>query len=142
MTPRFVCLCLLLGSLAWAREVSRFTPNFPRIGNCYPSGIGWRTWEQGSEYWSKLDLFIGGGYDLHYDWDNPRWEQRFPVLEANIARLRQANPNALVLPYVDVIEGVKNPATPAGWWDLNAWGERYRLEESKQRLKKHAPKQP
>ena len=48
-------------------------PPFPRIGNCYGAGLGSVSWEKGGRYWSKLGLIIGGGYDLHYDWDNPRY---------------------------------------------------------------------
>ncbi|MCE5240878.1 putative glycoside hydrolase family 15 protein [bacterium] len=125
-TDRLACLALVLVcGLGHARDLSGLNPPFPRIGNCYGAGLGWRTWEQGAEYWSKLDLFVGGGYDLHYDWDNPRWDKTLQTLAANIQRLRQTNPNALVLPYVDVIEGVENPATPAHWWDLNAQGQRW-----------------
>jgi len=123
---RLTCLCvLLLCAAAQGRDLAQISPPFPRIGNCYAAGLSGRSWEQGGEYWSKLDLFIGGGYDLHYDWDNPRWEKALSAMAANIERLRQANPTALVLPYVDVIEGVENPATPARWWDLNAQGERW-----------------
>lgn len=127
MTPDrrcWLCLILLCGA-AFGRDLSPVNPPFPRIANCYGAGLSWQPWEKGAEYWSKLDLFIGGGYDLHYDWDNPRWEKALPTMAANIERLRQANPTALVLPYVDVIEGVENPATPARWWDLNAQGERW-----------------
>jgi len=100
---------LLVVAVCWGRDVSGINPTFPRIGNCYGAGLGWRTWEQGAEYWSKLDLFVGGCYDLHYDWDNPRWEKTLATLETNIALLRQANPTAMVLPYVDVIEGYDSP---------------------------------
>jgi len=127
MAPeRLVCLALLLlCSAACSRDLSNLNPPYPRIGNCYGAALSWRPWDQGAEYWSKLDLFIGGGYDLHYDWDNPRWDKALTTMQANITRLREANPTALVLPYVDVIEGVENPATPAHWWDLNAQGERW-----------------
>ncbi|MEI6501518.1 MAG: hypothetical protein WCP21_10910, partial [Armatimonadota bacterium] len=123
-------VAILVGMLAataacFARDASGVNPTYPRIGNCYGAGLAWRTWEQGSEYWSKLDLFIGGGYDVHYDWDNHRWEKTLAALQANVVKLREVNPNALVLPYVDVIEGVENPATPQAWWDLNAKGERW-----------------
>lgn len=116
---------LLVVAVCWGRDVSGINPTFPRIGNCYGAGLGWRTWEQGAEYWSKLDLFVGGCYDLHYDWDNPRWEKTLATLETNIALLRQANPTAMVLPYVDVIEGYDSPDIPQGWWDLNDKGERW-----------------
>ena len=109
----------------FARDVSKINPTFPRIGNCYGAGLNWRPWEQGSEYWSKVDLFCGGCYDLHYDWENARWEKALATVTSNVEKLRQVNPNALVLPYVDVIEGVDNPNVPQKWWDLNARGERW-----------------
>jgi len=71
-----MALCALLALLAspcLARDVSTVNPTYPRIANCYGAGLGYRTWEQGRDYWSKLDLFIGGCYDLHYDWEHPRW---------------------------------------------------------------------
>lgn len=101
-----------------ARDVRDVNPPFPRIGNCYGAGLGWTAWDEGAEYWSKLDLIIGGGYDLHYDWEHERWARVMPRLEANLRRLRQINPHVLVLPYVDVIEGPDNPNVPAEWWDL------------------------
>jgi hypothetical protein len=128
MTLDRLALCGVLAMLAsagTARDLSQISPPFPRIANCYGSGLGWRTWEQGAEYWSKLDLFIGGCYDLHYDWESDRWQQVMPRLEQNIARLREVNPNALVLPYVDVIEGPDNPGIPKAWWALNDKGERW-----------------
>jgi len=99
-----------------ARDLSAINPPFPRIANCYGSGLGWQTWENGAEYWSKVDLFIGGGYDIHYDWDNERWPGVLQRVEANLARIREVNPHALALPYVDVIEGPLNPAVPDNWW--------------------------
>jgi len=107
-----------------ARDVSSVNPPFPRIGNCYGAGLGWQTWEKGQEYWSKLDLFIGGGYDLHYDWENERWATVLANVKQNVAHLREVNPQALVLPYVDVVEGPDNPNVPAAWWDLRN-GERW-----------------
>ena len=108
-----------------ARDLSKINPPYPRIANCYGAGLGWKSWNQGSSYWSKLGLFIGGGYDLHYDWDNPRWTRNLATLKANVERLRQVNPNALILAYVDVVEGPDNPAIPKEWWALNANGERW-----------------
>ena len=125
--PRLL-MCLLLTALTsacLARDASRVNPTFPRIGNCYGAGIGWQAWDKGAEYWSKLDLFIGGCYDLHYDWENPRWPQAIKTVQANVERLRQVNPNALVLPYVDVVEGPDNPNLPKSWWELNDKGERW-----------------
>lgn len=115
---------LLACGAAWAAAPVQVNPPYPRIANCYGAGLGWRSWEQGAEYWSKLDLFIGGSYDLHYDWDNARWDGVLKAVEENVARLREANPTALVLPYVDVIEGPDNPAVPERWWDLRE-GERW-----------------
>lgn len=117
-------LMLGLPAACFARDVSQLDPPYPRIANCYGSRLGWETWENGAEYWSKLDLFIGGCYDLHYDWEHERWERVILRLEDNIARLREANPTALVLPYVDVIEGPDNPNIPEHWWDLRD-GERW-----------------
>ena len=115
---------LLLTSACLARDVSDLNPPFPRIGNCYGAGLGWRQWDEGAEYWSKLDLFVGGCYDLHYDWEHERWQRVLARLEENIPKLRQVNPTALVLPYVDVIEGPDNPNVPQHWWDLRD-GERW-----------------
>jgi len=106
------------------RDPATVNPSFPRIGTCYGAGLSWKTWEQGSEWWSKLDLIIGGGYDLHYDWDNPRWPKALARVEENLARLREVNPQCLYLPYVDVVEGPDNPALPAHWWDRRN-GERW-----------------
>lgn len=114
----WAALLVACATLAWGRDATQVQPAFPRIANCYGSGIGWLTWEQGGEYWSKLDLFIGGGYDLHYDWEHPRWNNILRRIEENVARLREVNPNALVLPYVDVVEGPDNPAIPDHWWSL------------------------
>jgi hypothetical protein len=107
-----------------ARDLPAVNPPYPRIGNCYGAGLGWQPWEKGREYWSKLDLFIGGGYDLHYDWEHERWPDVLAAIEANVARVREVNPHALVLPYVDVVEGPDNPHLPAAWWDLRN-GERW-----------------
>ncbi|MCX6906833.1 MAG: putative glycoside hydrolase [Verrucomicrobia bacterium] len=115
---------LALASTCVAHDLSQINPPFPRIGNCYRAGLGWKTWEQGSNYWSKLGLIIGGGYDLHYDWEKPRWAETLVKVEQNIAKLRQVNPNILVLPYVDVIEGPDNPDVPKHWWALKN-GERW-----------------
>ncbi|MCX6901140.1 MAG: putative glycoside hydrolase [Verrucomicrobia bacterium] len=117
-------LLFALASTCAARDLSQINPPFPRIGNCYAAGLGSKTWEQGSNYWSKLSLIIGGGYDLHYDWEKPHWAKKLETVEQNIAKLRQANPNVLVLPYVDVIEGPDNPDVPKHWWALKN-GERW-----------------
>ena len=50
-----------LVSTCAARDLSQINPPFPRIGNCYAAGLGSKTWEQGSNYWTKLSLIIGGG---------------------------------------------------------------------------------
>ncbi len=121
----FPLLLLTLTSAALARDASHVNPPFPRIGNCYAAALSWKTWDQGAEYWSKLRLFIGGGYDLHYDWDNPRWQGALARMAQNIARLRQVNPEALVLPYVDVVDGLDDPALPQKWWARNDKGERW-----------------
>lgn len=123
----------LLASAGAARDLSQINPPFPRIGNCYHAGLGDKTWEQGSNYWSKLGLIIGGGYDLHYDWEKPRWTKTLATVEQNLARLRQINPNVLVLPYVDVVEGPDNPNLPKPWWALkdgkrwSGWPGYYRV---------------
>ncbi len=111
-------------NVCWARDAAAVNPPFPRIGTCYGAGLAWKRWEQGKDWWSKLDLIIGGCYDLHYDWDHPRWKRVLPRLEKTLAKLRQVNPNCLVLPYVDVVEGPDNPALPKHWWDLRK-GERW-----------------
>ena len=125
--PRLLtCLVFAMAaSTCLARDVSRIDPPFPRIGNCYGAGLGGQSWDKGAEYWTKLDLFIGGGYDLHYDWKNPRWPKVLETVQRNVERLREVNSTALVLPYVDVIEGPDNPDIPKAWWDLNDKGERW-----------------
>lgn len=117
-------LLLSLISSGWAAEAAMPNPSFPRIGNCYRASLGSVSWEKGSNYWSKLDLIIGGGYDVHYDWDSPRWTSTLPRVEQNLAKLRQINPSIIVLPYVDVVEGPDNPRIPKHWWDLKN-GERW-----------------
>lgn len=107
-----------------ARDPRAVNPGFPRIGTCYGAGLSWQTWEQGAAWWSKLDLIIGGGYDLHYDWEDPRWPKALARLEENLSRLREVNPQCLYLPYVDVVEGPDNPSLPAHWWDRRN-GERW-----------------
>lgn len=124
------CAGVLAGMLAVAtvlaaRDYSQINPSFPRLANCYGAGLSWRDWDQGKDYWSNLDLVIGGCFDVHYDWDNERWARLRPRLESNIARLRAVNPNVLVLPYVDVIEGVPSAKIPDAWWDRNAQGEKW-----------------
>ena len=115
---RYLWLFALLLTAAAARDLSAVNPPFPRIANCYGNGLRWQSWDKGGEHWSKVDLFLGGCYDLHYDWDNPRWERTWANVEANVAKLHEVNPNVLVLPYVDVVEGPYNPALPDDWWDL------------------------
>jgi hypothetical protein len=108
-------------------------PPFPRIGNTYAAQLASKTWEEGRAYWSKLGLIIGGGYDLHYDWDDPHWAKRLERVEANLAKLRRVNPRILVLPYVDVIQGPDNSRLPQSWWDLkegkrwSGWPEYFRV---------------
>lgn len=103
----------------------RAEPPYPRIGNCYGAGLGYKTWDEGKHYWAKLGLIVGGCYDLHYDWENPRWAKTLRRVEENIAKLRAVNRHVLVLPYVDVIEGPDNPNVPKHWWDLDAHGQRW-----------------
>ena len=129
-------LLLLTVTPTLARDLSSLDPPYPRIANCYGAGLGWQSWEKGAEYWSKLDLFIGGGYDLHYDWESPRWEKVLATVAQNVAHVREVNPTALVLPYVDVVEGPDNPKLPAQWWDLrngerwSGWPGMYRIKTS------------
>ena len=85
---------LALPVACMARDLSAIDPIYPRIANCYGSALGWRPWEQGADYWSKLDLFIGGCYDLHYDWDNERWPQVLARIEENAAHLHDTNPRS------------------------------------------------
>jgi len=116
--------CVFLGLLACAagpadpRDLAQTNPPFPRIGTCYGAGLSWKTWDQGAGWWSKLGLIIGGGYDLHYDWEQPRWPKALANLETNLTKLREVNPHCLYLPYVDVVEGPDNPNLPSAWWDL------------------------
>lgn len=133
VTP--LCLCLLLLPAAPPDGVAaRPEPSYPRIANCYGAGLSWGSWEKGREYWSRLDLFIGGGYDLHYDWDHERWPEALERIEATIARIREVNPSALFLPYVDVVEGPDNPGIATEWWDLrdgerwSGWPGYYRID--------------
>jgi len=116
-------IMLISAATCAARDLSAVNPPFPRIANCYGSGLGWQTWEKGREYWSKVGLFIGGGYDIHYDWDDERWPGVLERVEANLAMVRAANPHALALPYVDVIEGPPNPAVPDDWWVRDEQGK-------------------
>ncbi len=117
-------LTALLGLSAMARDLTHIDPPFPRIGNCYHALLADKTWEQGSNYWCKLGLLIGGGYDLHYDWEKASWSQRLLKVEQNLVQLRQVNPHVLALPYVDVVEGPDNPHVPKAWWALKN-GERW-----------------
>lgn len=124
---KLAVLCFLSFALitcSWAADPSTSAPSFPRIGNCYRAGLNYTTWEKGSNYWSKLGLIIGGGYDVHYDWDSPRWTNTLARVEQNLIKLRQINPHVIVLPYVDVVEGPDNPKIPKAWWDLKK-GERW-----------------
>lgn len=125
MRTTILLLAALTMGTCLARDVEYLHPGYPRIGNCYGGGLSWRKWEDSWEYWSKVDLFIGGGYDLHYDWDAPRWNEALLTMAANMVSMHQNNPNALVLPYVDVVEGPDNPNLPKEWWDLNEKGERW-----------------
>ena len=121
MRNKRILLGLVLAvQVAWgaARDLSQINPPFPRIGNCYHALLADKSWEQGSNYWSKIGLIIGGGYDLHYDWERPSWATRLAKVEQNLAKLRQLNPQVVVLPYVDVIEGPDNPNVPKTWWEL------------------------
>lgn len=125
---------VLAAAAAEPRDPLVVNPPFPRIGTCYGAGLSWKTWEQGAEWWSKLDLIVGGGYDLHYDWENPRWPKALARLQENLARLRDVNPHCLYLPYVDVVEGPDNPAIPAHWWARrngerwSGWPGYYRID--------------
>lgn len=128
MTEKLIwCGLVLLGAASGllARDYAAINPPFPRIANCYGTGLSWRDWEQGKDYWAKVDLVIGGCYDVHYDWEHERWAKARPRLEANIARLREVNPHVLVLPYVDVIEGPPSVPIPDAWWDRNAQGQKW-----------------
>ena len=107
-----------------ARDPLKVNPPFPRVGTCYGAGLGYKTWEQGKDWWSKVDLIFGGCYDLHYDWEHPRWTKTLARTEENLARLREVNPDCLVIPYVDVVEGPDNPNLPKHWWSLRK-GERW-----------------
>ena len=120
--------------LSASRNLLQIDPPFPRIGNCYHAGLGDKPWDQGSNYWSKLGLIIGGGYDLHYDWEKTAWTKKLVNVEQNLAKLRQINSNVLVLPYVDVVEGPDNPNVPKQWWALkdgqrwSGWPGFYRID--------------
>lgn len=114
----------VLASSAGARDPLTVNPPFPRIGTCYGASLAWKKWDQGKDWWGKIDLILGGCYDLHYDWENPRWGKALANVEANLAQLHEVNPDCLVLPYVDVVEGPDNPNLPKSWWDLRN-GERW-----------------
>jgi len=124
MPLQFLTVLAIAAGMCWARDPTAVNPPFPRIGTCYGAGLAWKSWEQGKDWWSKLDLIIGGGYDLHYDWEHPRWKRVLAKVEKNIAKLHAVNPNCLVLPYVDLVEGPDNPNLPKYWWDLRK-GERW-----------------
>ncbi len=127
-------LLLPLLTSVTARDLFELNPPFPRIGTLYGTGLAWRSWEQGADWWSKLDLIVGGCYDLHYDWENPRWSKVLERVGSNLTKLREVNPECLVLPYVDVVEGPDNPNLPASWWDLrngerwSGWPGMYRIK--------------
>jgi hypothetical protein len=116
---------MIITAGCFARDLTKINPPYPRIANCYGAGLSWISWDKGSTYWPKVDLFIGGGYDLHYDWDNPRWNKSLAEMQENVKQIEKINPNALFLAYVDVVEGPDNPAIPKNWWDLNKNGERW-----------------
>jgi hypothetical protein len=97
-----------------AAEPNRSQSPFPRIGNCYGAGLGSKSWEEGGRYWLELGLIIGGCYDLHYDWRHARWPAVLARVERNLIQLHQVNPQVIVLPYVDVVEGPDNPNVPNG----------------------------
>ena len=118
-------LGLLIVSDALAADTTHEGPPFPRIGNCYGAALGYKSWDEGGAYWSKLGLIVGGCYDLHYDWDSRDWSKPLAKTEANLARLKAVNPKVIVLPYVDVIEGIDHDSIPKAWWDLNAEGKRW-----------------
>jgi hypothetical protein len=126
--------CLRPCAAAEPRDPLTVNPPFPRIGTCYGAGLSWKTWEQGADWWSRVDLILGGGYDLHYDWDDARWPGALARLQENLTRLREANPHCLFLPYVDVVEGPDNPAIPDAWWDRrdgqrwSGWPGYYRID--------------
>lgn len=120
-----IAAILALATPAPAAEPNPSGPPFPRIGTCYGANLGYRSWEEGGEYWSKLRLIVGGCYDLHYDWDSRDWSKTLTRTEENLAKLRKINPQVIVLPYVDVIEGIDNPKLPETWWDLNQEGKRW-----------------
>lgn len=111
-------LLLTVAVRGQAAEPNRNSPPFPRIGNCYGARLGSESWDKGGGYWSKLGLIIGGGYDLHYDWEHARWPAALQRVEENLSQLRQVNPQVIVLPYVDVVEGPDNPNVPSRWWEL------------------------
>ncbi|MBT3380817.1 MAG: hypothetical protein HN406_34775, partial [Lentisphaerae bacterium] len=115
---------VVTATACWARDPTAVNPPFPRIGTCYGTGLGWKNWEQGKKWWSKVDLVFGGCYDLHYDWEHPRWKRVLANVEENLKQLRRINPDCLVLPYVDVVEGPDNPNLPQHWWSLKD-GERW-----------------
>jgi hypothetical protein len=120
-----VLVALSPAGLAAATEKTAAGPPFPRIGNCYGAGLGHKKWEEGRDYWSKLRLIAGGCLDLHYDWDSRDWSKVLARSQENLAQLRKINPQVIVLPYVDVIEGIDNPAIPQDWWALDAQGKRW-----------------
>jgi hypothetical protein len=113
-----IMLLLTVAVRDQAAEPNSSQPTFPRIGNCYGARLGSESWEKGGRYWSKLGLIIGGCYDLHYDWEHARWPAVLTRVEQNLLQLRKVNPQVIVLPYVDVVEGPDNPNVPNQWWDL------------------------
>ncbi len=114
-------------------------PAFPRIANCYGAGLGRQTWDEGRSYWSRVDLFLGGSWDLHYDWDDPRWSEVLERTVANVARLRAVNPAALVLPYVDVREAPPGVAVPDHWWTRDEDGARVSTWPGMDRIRTDLP---
>jgi len=83
-----------------------------------------KKWADSGTYWQKIDLFIGGSWDFHYDWDSEILTNTLATIAGNIEQIKKVNPHALVLPYVDVSEAPPNLRLPSHWWRLDDKGKK------------------
>jgi len=109
-------------------------PSFPRIANVYGSLMLWKQWTDTyypgwtncGEYWSKVDLMVGCGYDIHFDFGtNPTRDSYLPRLQSNLTQLRSLNPTAKVFAYAMTFESAdSHPEVQDGWWVRDAEGNK------------------
>lgn len=110
-------------------EIGEINPHFPRIANCFGTCLSAGSWPEAESYWQKIDLFIGGSWSFAYDWDMANkllfMNSTIEDLTKNIITIKQNNPNAIVLPYVDPAEAYSLVNTiPESWYKLDVNGQR------------------